>query len=104
MASVIPEQILAVYKLLEKAGFEAYFVGGSVRDLILKTYDKCILIGDFNLDYGKIYDDNYNNKNLFQDFEDILSSFNLIQLVKFETWSRMVGTERRSSILDHIYI
>jgi tRNA nucleotidyltransferase/poly(A) polymerase len=36
MASVIPEQILAVYKLLEKSGFEVYFVGGSVRDLILK--------------------------------------------------------------------
>ena len=65
---------------------------------------KCVIVGDFNMDYAKIYDDNYNNKNLFQDFDDILSDFNLIQLVKFETWSRMVGTERRSSILDHIYI
>ena len=65
---------------------------------------KCVIVGDFNMDYAKIFDDNYNNKNLFQDFDDILSSFNLIQLVKFETWSRMVGTERRSSILDHIYI
>ena len=65
---------------------------------------KCVIVGDFNMDYAKIFDDNYNNKNLFQDFEDILSSFNLIQLVKFEIWSRMVGTERRSSILDHIYI
>ena len=65
---------------------------------------KCVIVGDFNMDYAKIYDDNYNNKNLFQDFDDILSDFNLIQVVKFETWSRMVGTERRSSILDHIYI
>src|ERR1035437_598172 len=36
MASVIPESVLKVYETLEKNGFEAYFVGGSVRDLILK--------------------------------------------------------------------
>jgi len=36
MATVIPENVLKVYKALEKNGFEAYFVGGSVRDLILK--------------------------------------------------------------------
>ena len=36
MANVIPDQILAVYKTLEKNNFEAYFVGGSVRDLIIK--------------------------------------------------------------------
>lgn len=36
MASVIPESVLQIYKTLEENGFEAYFVGGSVRDLILK--------------------------------------------------------------------
>jgi putative nucleotidyltransferase with HDIG domain len=36
MASVIPESVLQVYEALERNGFEAYFVGGSVRDLILK--------------------------------------------------------------------
>jgi tRNA nucleotidyltransferase (CCA-adding enzyme) len=36
MVNVIPDQILEVYKTLEKHNFEAYFVGGSVRDLILK--------------------------------------------------------------------
>ena len=36
MPNVIPDQILDVYKTLEKNNFEAYFVGGSVRDLILK--------------------------------------------------------------------
>ena len=41
---------------------------------------------------------------MFSDFDEVLAEFELIQLVKFETWSRMVGTERRSSILDHIYI
>ncbi len=36
MASVIPESVLKIYDALEKNGFEAYFVGGSVRDSILK--------------------------------------------------------------------
>jgi len=36
MASVIPESVLKTYETLEKNGFEAYFVGGSVRDLIIK--------------------------------------------------------------------
>jgi tRNA nucleotidyltransferase (CCA-adding enzyme) len=36
MANVIPDQVLKIYKALEEHNFEAYFVGGSVRDLILK--------------------------------------------------------------------
>ena len=64
----------------------------------------CVTVGDFNLDYAKAYYLNYSNKNFFADFDEVLSEFELVQLVKFETWSRMVGSERRSSILDHIYI
>ena len=63
-----------------------------------------VLLGDFNLDYSKIHDVNYGHKNLFIDFEDELSTFNLILLVEFVTWSRIVGTELKESILDHIYI
>ena len=36
MQDLIPESILDVYKLLEKKGFEVYFVGGSVRNMLLK--------------------------------------------------------------------
>jgi tRNA nucleotidyltransferase (CCA-adding enzyme) len=36
MANEVPESALKIYKTLEKNGFEVYFVGGSVRDLILK--------------------------------------------------------------------
>ena len=32
-------------------------------------YDKCILLGNCNLDFVKIYDDNYAHKNLFNDSE-----------------------------------
>ncbi len=36
MISVIPENVLDIYKQLEKHGFEVYFVGGSVRNILLK--------------------------------------------------------------------
>ena len=51
-----------------------------------------------------VYDNNYCHKNLFNDFEEELSAFNLIQMVNFVTWSIMVGLERSSSILYHIYV
>ena len=35
-------------------------------------------------------------------FDERLDNMNLIQLVKFETWSRLVGNEYRLLILDHI--
>ena len=66
--------------------------------------DKCILLGDFNLDYSKVFDVNYSHKLLFEDFEESLANLELIQLVNFVTWSRMVGPILRSSIQDHIYV
>ena len=66
--------------------------------------EKCVVLGDFNLDYEKVYDDNYAYKLLFEDFDNALSVFNLVQVVDFVTWSRLVGVTLRSSTLDHIYI
>ena len=56
------------------------------------------------MDYKKKYDVNYCNANLFEIFDERLEDLNLIQLVKFDTWSRIVGLECRSSVLDHIYV
>ena len=53
------------------------------------------MLGDFNLD---------SNKNLFEDFEEILSELNLIQLVTVTTWSRIVYNCLKESLLDHIYV
>ena len=63
-----------------------------------------VLLGDFNLDYNKLHDVNYARKILFEDFQSELEHLELIQLVKFETWSRIVGFTMRESILDHIYV
>lgn len=36
MQAIIPESVLSVYKQLEERGFEVYFVGGCVRNILLK--------------------------------------------------------------------
>jgi putative nucleotidyltransferase with HDIG domain len=36
MQDIIPTDVLKIYKLLEENGFEVYFVGGSVRNILLK--------------------------------------------------------------------
>ena len=87
-------------------------VGLSERDLFTRQLDliklafnnDSALIGDLNLDYKKRYDVNYQRRSLFDLFEDKLGGLNLIQLVKFDTWSRLVGLVLRSSLLDHIYV
>ena len=66
--------------------------------------ESCVIIGDFNIDYSRIHDDNYCNKYLFEDFDLTLSDYNLIQMVNVTTWPRLVGDVLRTSILDHIYI
>ena len=63
-----------------------------------------ILLGDFNMDYSKQYDMQYAHRNLFSDFDEVMSDEFLVQLVKFETWSRLVELSSRASILDHIYV
>src|SRR4030067_3233545 len=37
MNNLIPKEILEIFEKVKKGGFEVYFVGGCVRDIILKT-------------------------------------------------------------------
>ena len=86
--------------------------GLSARDLFTRQLDliklafnsNTVLMGDFNLDYNKRFDVNYQRENLFELFENKLGDLNLLQLVNFDTWSRLVGVVLRSSLLDHIYV
>ena len=57
------------------------------------------IIGDFNLDYNKVTNDNYALKHSFTDFEKELGALDLIQLVKFPTLSRLVENQ----CIDHIH-
>ena len=62
-----------------------------------------IILGDFNLDYNKIYLSNYNFSSLYDELIEIFEPLGLIQMVNFETWSRFVQQIRKTSIIDHIY-
>ena len=48
-------------------------------------------MGDFNLDYNKLYDVNYVHKNLFLDFDEILYKENLnfsSQCTRCNSWGQ----------------
>ena len=60
---------------------------------------KIILLGDFNLDENKRYINNYSHKQYFEDLNDTVDPFGMIQFVDFNTWSRLVsGVWRFSSL------
>ena len=62
-----------------------------------------IILGDFNLDESKKFNVDYVHRNLFQDLNETLADFDLLQIVNFNTWSRLVNGTLKSSILDHVY-
>jgi hypothetical protein len=64
---------------------------------------KTFIIGDFNIDYRRRYDVEYRLRDLFGSFDEILGGINLVQMIDFTTWSRMVLNVYRESILDHVY-
>ena len=64
---------------------------------------KTFIIGDFNIDYRRRYDVEYRLRDLFGSFDEILGEFNLVQMIDFTTWSRIVLNVYRESILDHVY-
>ena len=86
--------------------------GESAKELFIRQLsviknafnNETVIMGDLNLDYNKKCDVGYQRRDYFDLFEEKLGEFNLLQLVNFDTWSRMVGSTLRSSILDHIYV
>ena len=47
-------------------------------------------MGDFNSDYSLKNDVNYRYANMFSDFDSVFDNVNLIQMVEFPTWSRII--------------
>ena len=47
---------------------------------------------------------NYDRYDMFAVFEEIIGHLDLIQMVDFTTWSRIVNNTLKESILDHVYI
>ena len=65
--------------------------------------DNCILLGDFNLDLNMKGIHRYPFKRYFEAMDENLGDFNLLQMVNFNTWSRVVNGVVRESAIDHLY-
>ena len=72
-----------------------------MRNAICENF---VVLGDFNLDYSLKNNVDYRYANMFGDFNDVFENYNLIQMVEFPTWSRIITNVLRESILDHIYV
>ena len=101
-----PTRIINVYRSFNPQNGESQREKFKYQlSLIKKAFVKgTILLGDFNLDFLKKHCINYANRNLLDDFDDVLSDLNLIQMVNCTTWSRIVNNCFKESLLDHIYV
>ena len=73
---------------------------------ILKTNitPNTLVLGDFNLDQRKNFDPQYGHKLYFESLRNAFEQHRLIQVVTFDTWSRVINNVVKSSIIDHIYL
>lgn len=76
-----------------------------ISDVLIDSQtDVQIVLGDLNVDYNRIADPTYNQRAM----ADVLASFieenELKQLVKENTWCRMVQNTLKVSLLDHCYV
>ena len=67
------------------------------------TTPTTIIVGDFNLDQTKLYDLTFMHRNYFNSLKEKFTPLNLIQLVKFPTWSRTINNAVCTSTIDHMY-
>ena len=51
----------------------------------------------------KKYLNEYSHKLYYDDLEESVDNYGLIQLVDYDTWSRLVNGTWRTSILDHVF-
>ncbi len=62
-----------------------------------------IILGDFNLDYNKRNDPRYHHRILFNKMIEFEDQNDLLQMVKFNTWTRNNVNHIQQSLLDHVY-
>ena len=72
--------------------------------LNLASNSNTIIVGDLNLDYNRKHDVTYSHYNYFTAMETLIEKFNLILIVNFDTWSRTILNEVKSSCIDHVYV
>ena len=61
-------------------------------------------MGDFNLDEKMKYHSSYTNRWYYEELITVFEDLELVQLVDFETWSRLINGNWKYSTLDHVYV
>ena len=64
----------------------------------------CLIMGDFNLDAGMEARHDYGYKIPLELLSNFALENDLIQLVTFNTWKRVISGILKQSCLDHIYV
>ena len=64
----------------------------------------CYILGDFNLDAGMEGRPDYDRKIPLAQLSDFAVQNNLLQIVDFDTWSRVINGIKKESLIDHIYV
>ena len=80
----------------------------NLRDMVKKYVSKDVtIIGDFNVDYGKMHETTDPQKNIAKILNDFTDDSALKQLIKGITRHRLVGYKNgnkiQTSLLDHLY-
>jgi hypothetical protein len=100
-------QLAAVYRAFKLSSNQTHKEEFADQLKIIKGFlqnDKASLVlGDLNLDYNKKGLLSYNHHAMFTQLEELESEMNLSQLVKFNTWRRVVNGVLKTSLLDHVY-
>ncbi len=56
------------------------------------------------MDYNKRNDPSYHHRTLFNSMIEFEDQNELLQAVKFNTWTRSIGNCLQQSLLDHVYV
>ena len=62
-----------------------------------------VVLGDFNMDENQRNNAHYSLHRYYDLLQSRFNDLNLIQLIKFNTWSRLVDNIWKESCLDHLY-
>ena len=66
------------------------------------TEKKTFIVGDFNLDFPQKDNIEYRYANMFTAMDEKFTDTNLVQIIEFPTWSRIINNVLKESTLDHV--
>ena len=105
LKTTVPIRIINLYRSFRLPGMQSPISFFNTQLELLKNSlnTNCIVMGDFNLDANMIHRVDYIYKLPMTSLLDFTLSNNLMQVVNFNTWSRIIKGIKKESCLDHVY-